>query len=656
MQIYHNSRDSYCRSPFGAAAENSYVDLSLFLDSEELPERVYLDYVYGLREFMGGASRLKPSSEKKSIPRCPQGAYEYHMKLRVPASRGLLYYSFRLCMRSGEVLYVLNSPGYSGEAYISKQAPFYEQRDEERKPFQITLYDPESKSPDSFKGKILYQIFPDRFARDADWEKRLEALGADPERIIHRDFSEPVDFRGLGGRGYLALDFFGGSLEGIRESLDYFQELGVSVLYLNPIFKARSNHRYDAADYMVVDQLLGNNQSFQRLCADAAVRNISIILDIAMSHTGADSIYFNKYGRFETTGAYQDAMGEGISDYFSWYSFENLGRNDLSYDCWWGFPELPSVNENDLNYREYMLGDLGVLRHWLRLGASGFRLDVSDELPDDFIRDLRSAVKEENPEALILGEVWEDASNKISYGHYRDFIGGRTHDSVMGYPFRDALLRFFRNEIAANELHDRLESIRENYPPEFFAVSMNLLSSHDTARFATAVAGDPDPGDRARQSVLRLSFKQRQQARTRFILAAALQLAYPGMPAIYYGDELLMEGYGDPFNRQTFPADQINPGDPMQSAIREMAALRMANTILQTGYYQGLYAAGDCYVFQRFSKAGEDQFGRRIRGASYALCVINRGESEFSYEYHGSCHRVPGQSALWVLDQEIHRF
>ena len=196
---------------------------------------------------------------------------------------------------------------------------------------------------------------------------------------------------------------------------------------------------------------------------------------------GADSRYFNKMGRYNETGAFQEANGHGISDFSSWYTFHRQGE-ELYYDSWWGFPDLPSVNEHDLAYRHFMTGENGIVRRWIRMGASGWRLDVSDELPDGFLRDVRRAARTENPESIILGEVWEDASRKISYGSYRDFLLGRTHDTIMGYPFRNALIGWLAHHHDAHRMLCELESIRENYPVMSVYSNMNLISSHDIPR------------------------------------------------------------------------------------------------------------------------------------------------------------------------------
>jgi 4-alpha-glucanotransferase len=261
---------------------------------------------------------------------------------------------------------------------------------------------------------------------------------------------------------------------------------------------------------------------------------------------------FQQIGRYPETGAWQEATGNGYSPYGSWYGFHRQG-DQLFYDSWWGFPDLPSVNEHDLTYREKITGPDGIARHWLRLGASGWRLDVSDELPDGFLRELRLAVRAERDDAVLLGEVWEDASNKISYGSYRDFLFGRTHDHVMGYPFQQALIGFLSGQFAAERMHHLLETLREHYPPAAQAASFNLIGSHDTMRALTALAGPPDPGSREIQARVFLTPEQRAHGEALLRLAVLFQMTSPGCPVIYYGDETAMEGYRDPFNGEPSP-------------------------------------------------------------------------------------------------------
>ncbi len=661
MNYYHHSRDAKCKEPYGALAQNERVNLTLYIaaDEEALISRVDLVYHYGLNEFMSGKSRMH-AAPLCYLPDLHQPMVPYTFRLRAPGTKGLLFYYFQIHFKDGRApIYIHKEAAPLAGALVSEHEPRVGFASGDQEAFRITIYDDALKTPDFFKGRLMYQIFPDRFARGEDATFRMEQAKRQSnakERIFHESFHEDVDFLGKPETGYMACDFFGGTLLGIQNHLDDLREMGVSILYFNPIFRARSNHRYDAADYMQIDPLLGDEEDFRRLCAEAAARRMKIVLDVSFSHTGADSRYFNKYGRFDSIGAWQEAKGEGLSDYSSWYHFyQPLGAalqegQEPVYESWWGFTDLPSVNENDLQFRDYILGEEGVVRHWLRQGAEGFRLDVSDELPDDFLRDLYHTVKTEKPSALVLGEVWEDASAKISYGHYRDFVYGNTHDSVMGYPFRNAVIRFIKGQSDAAQMNEALEEIREHYPPEIFAVSMHHLGTHDTARFVTEVAGAPDPGTRELQVKQTLSQSQRERGERAYLLAASLMLAYPGMPSIYYGDEYGMEGYRDPFNRRPI---ERNRKTPLTAAIKRLGRLRQAHTVLETGHYRLLHAEGSVFAFERYAVGDQDAFGHRIHGVKRAAAVLVRDPVKYSFDYMGQRYEIQGPRALWILGDEL---
>jgi 4-alpha-glucanotransferase len=344
------------------------------------------------------------------------------------------------------------------------------------------------------------------------------------------------------------------------------------------------------------------------LCREAGQRGIAVLLDGVFSHTGADSRYFNKFGRYPDIGAYQEMTGQGLSPYSAWYTFHRKG-DELFYDSWWGFPDLPNVSEHDLSFMRYICGPDGILRTWLRRGVSGFRLDVSDELPDHFLREIRRALHAENPDAAILGEVWEDASRKVSYGSYRDFLFGRTHDSLMGYPFQKALLDWFAQHIPTSTLINTLESLRESYPCESFYASMNLISSHDIPRAITALAGLPDPGNREAQARMTLSPPARARGLAMLRLCYLVQIAFPGMAVIYYGDEAGLEGYRDPFNRRTFPWGREDRN--LQEWYRILGGLRHDWPVLRT--LLRLTSDGDhILIIERYLDLGRDVFGQML--------------------------------------------
>ena len=457
--------------------------------------------------------------------------------------------------------------------------------------FQLTVYDPAFETPDWLAGAIMYQIFPDRFARGSGGVRKQglgyhERMGR-PVRL-HGNWGEPVEFTGRSGTDadYDPVDFYGGTLDGIREELPYLASLGVEVLYLNPVFEARSNHRYDTADYERIDPLLGDEQGFRALADEARGLGISIVLDAVLSHTGDDSRYFNARGTYDELGAMQGPQ----SAFRTWYDIHE-STEGVTYRSWWGFESLPEVDEHDPSWQQYMLGDLdsgcdhggegvapetdgraveptGVLPLWLARGARGYRLDVADELPDDVLERIRASVRTARPDAAIIGEVWEDATTKTSYGCRRTYALGRALDSVMNYPLRGALLGFATGALDAYQLATFLKAQQANYPGPLYRCLMNLLSSHDVERLRTvlAVGGPVKHLPRDEQVKLVASITPAADARAARLqrMVAGLLYALPGAPCVYYGDERGLQGGGDPFCRATFPREYEAEASPVR--------------------------------------------------------------------------------------------
>jgi len=393
-------------------------------------------------------------------------------------------------------------------------------------------------------GAVMYQIFPDRFYK-ADG---VDIKGVKNERIMHESWDEKpsccYDYP-----GFRCNDFFGGNLKGIEQKLDYIKSLGVTLIYLNPIFESAENHRYSTSDYLKIDPVLGSDGDFISLCAKALEYDIKIILDGVFSHTGADSIYFNKYNHYDSIGAYNSKY----SPYYNWYNFTSYPD---SYDCWWGFKTLPNVRETSADYLEFITGEQGVLRHWMRLGANGWRLDVADELPDEFLDSVRHAVKSQNEQGLIIGEVWENAVTKHSYGCQRRFLRGKQCDSVTNYPFACAIVDFIKSHNAQRFYLDVME-ILNDYPAPAVSCLMNVLSTHDTARIINRLALDSLP-PRKCQSASELTASQKQRGTELLMSAVVMQFTLPGVPCVFYGDEAGLDGFEDPFCRKTYPWGKEN--------------------------------------------------------------------------------------------------
>jgi len=453
--------------------------------------------------------------------------------------------------------------------------------------WQMTVYDHNFTTPDWLRGGIMYQILPDRFA-GSGLPKGEMPYG----RTVHEDWYEMPDWAPNEKGEVTNSDFFGGDLQGIREKLPYLKELGVTCIYLNPIFEAHSNHRYDTADYSKIDPMLGSEEDFSQLCRDARDLGIRILLDGVFSHTGCDSVYFNKYGRYDGLGAYQSQE----SPFFQWYSFYNWPDG---YECWWNFITLPNVRETNDDFNAYINGPEGIVAKWLRAGASGWRLDVADELPDPFLDRLTAAAKREKSDALVLGEVWEDASNKSAYGVRRRYLLGGQLDTVMNYPFRDAVLGFLLGG-DPKAFREIVENIVENYPPQCLHLLMNHLGTHDTERILTVLGGEPAAGrGREWQSAQRLNDQQRELALQRLRLASMIQYLLPGVPCIYYGDEAGLEGYRDPFCRACFPWGRENHS--LVNWYKDLGKMRLAHKdVLSSGSYRTLCAEGNLLAFERF--------------------------------------------------------
>lgn len=585
MLLYHNSRLARCRSPYGAVPVCTTVTITADAD---LPEEaaVYL-------RLWDSAETLIPMESRDG---------RFTASVRMPESAGLVWYHFIVDTPDGRLYYGKDSSISGGAGMLTETPP---------DSWQITVYVP-TELPRWYGEAVAYQIFPDRFHRGSDWAQR-QADAAFPEghvgpkRMVLQDWNDtPFYCKDAAGR-VIRWPFFGGTLEGIREKLSYLKSLGVGVVYLNPIFKAQSNHKYDTADYMTVDPAFGDEEAFSRLCAEAKSMGIRILLDGVFSHTGDDSIYFNRYGNYPELGAY---ARQG-SPYDGWYRF--TGDHPAGYECWWDVDSLPNVEENDPTYREFICGEKGVIRKWLGLGASGWRLDVADELPDDFIKAIRAAGKAEKADALLMGEVWEDATNKISYDQLREYFLGEELDCTMHYPFRTAALDFLLERTDSAGFAEAMEVIRENYPPTALHGALNLVGTHDTPRVLTVLGEAPEGLTELQKEDYRLPAEALPLAKKRLRLLQVLQFTFPGVPCIYYGDEAGMEGYADPYNRGPYPWGREDK-DSIEW-VRMLSALRREHPVLIHGDLQLLAPEPDVFGL-----------GRSTDG-DFALIFVSRSDA-----------------------------
>ena len=553
-----------CKSPFGAVPCGTAVAFHCRpLASEGFTHCALVVH----REFLGEVREIPLTLDGPEAERV-----RFSLEWPAPEEAELVWYHFRFWREDGSGC-CLDQTGYHSRAACQD--------------WQLTVYRP-SHTPDWFGRGVTYQIFPDRFCR-------LPSDPADPaglvgKRWVHDRWEEPPAWQPDPDGEIRNRDFFGGTLRGITARLDDLAALGVSTLYLCPIFESASNHRYNTADYTRIDPMLGTESDFRTLCREARARGIRVLLDGVFNHTGSQSRYFNADGFYPTLGAAQSQD----SPYYDWYTFRTWPED---YDAWWGIRTLPAVREETPSYRRFITeAPDAILRRWLLAGASGWRLDVADELPDCFLELVRTALEETDPEAFLLGEVWEDASTKIAYGRRRKYLlGGQLH-GVMNYPFRTALLAYLLGG-DADHFREAMETLREHYPPDAFASAMNFLGTHDTPRILTVLGAAHRPERKADRAVFRLSPSQRALGEARVLLAALILFTFPGSPTVYYGDELGMEGWEDPFNRGTYPREPSK--GPLYRRFRQLGQFRQREAVLQSGALEWRWTAGPVLVFAR---------------------------------------------------------
>ena len=569
MKFYpFDSRNQIHKSKLGALAEGETLRLSLLLPENLKVSRAYLM----VRNDQTG------NLDKIPMKRADQKGDCFYWECSISLNEGIYWYAFKF--NSVETEYWVTKFDHSlGE--ISNDGAWW----------QLTVYNKSYSTPSWLDGGIIYQIFPDRFYNSGKAKKNVPN-----DRYIVKDWEQTPDFtpqKESDGVKFLGNDYYGGDLAGIQKKLPYLKKLGVNCIYLNPIFEAHSNHRYNTANYMKIDPLLGTDKDLKNLVEAAKKLDIHIILDGVFSHTGDDSIYFNKYNRYDDLGAYQSDE----SPYRSWYDF---GETKDDYESWWGISTLPETQENDPHFTEYITGEKGVIRHWLSLGVKGFRLDVADELPDQFLDRIRVAVKADSSENFLLGEVWEDATNKISYNARRRFLRGKQLDSVMNYPFADAIISYLKGG-NSRDLIDAVLEILENYPPQAVKLLMNHIGTHDTQRILTVLGSDGEfVNDRKWQSEQHLTPEQYEKGIKLLKVAAVLQYTLPGVPSLYYGDEAGMEGYGDPFCRAAYPWG--NENKDLLAFYQKLGQFRRSYNAFKSGEFIPFYANFGEIAYMRKSK------------------------------------------------------
>ncbi len=581
MAKIYDSWDGHYKSPFGAIKCGQSCDFAI-----ELPADKHLDFLPTLVVFRTG---FKERFLQMNAEETANGVTRYHTTF-IPKFVGVHYYYF---------IYTEN-----GARHYIKRVTGSEAGIDYGDMFQLTVTSEDYTTPNFLKGGIMYQIFPDRFCNSGTPKEAI------PEGRVMRKWGELPYYRPDQNGHVWNNDYFGGDLNGIREKLPYLESLGVTCIYLNPIFESHENHRYCTANYRNVDPLLGTNDDFATLCAEAKSYGISVVIDGVFSHTGADSIYFNKFDRYEEPGAWQGPE----SDYYSWYNF--YGQDNREYESWWGIDTLPNVDENNPTYTKYICGEGGVLQYWLQLGAAGWRLDVADELPDEFLDNLRTSVKQVDPEKIVIGEVWEDASNKEAYGVKRRYLLGDQLDSVMNYPFREAMIAYVKGE-APESFRNRIMGILENYPKCTVDVLMNFVSTHDIERAINRLGGAPcDDKDKDWMAAHELTPDEYFRGKSLLKVAMVLQFFLPGVPSIYYGDEVGLQGWKDPFNRRCYPWG--NEDADLLAFTKRLSKIRRENHVFAEGRMEFVLLTQDVVGFSRYDESNGNS----------VIILLNRSEND----------------------------
>ncbi len=587
IRIYFNPLDVHCKSIVGSVQQQKKIQFNVYcikpdavFDKTHTPN---IDDCYTPNE--NAMLHLNRDGENAEHFTMEKTAFGWSIALQI-FKTGLYFYTFDI----ENVGFISCGALQQGEITQSPHG------------FLLTIYSNGYKTPEWFKGGVMYQIFPDRFCKkgtmpDIKW------------RICRDDWGGIPSYKPNEKGKVLNNDFFGGNLQGIQSKLDYLKDLGVTTLYLNPIFEAASNHRYDTANYLKIDPVLGTEIDFQNLVNAAKSKEMRIILDGVFNHTGDDSIYFNKYGHYSSLGAFQSQQ----SPYYSWYSFSEFPHK---YESWWGIDVLPQVNEDDSSYQDFIFGQNGVLKTWLSCGIGGYRLDVADELPDFFLKKLRKSVKESNENAIIIGEVWEDASNKVAYSQRREYLQGKELDSVMNYPLKDAIIRYMTTG-NANVLVQAVYTLIDHYPKQTLDCLMNILGTHDTARILTVLGGIYcNNKDEMAQQGAYLSENAKKIAIEKLKMAAILQYTMPGVPCVYYGDENAMEGHIDPFCRQCFNWDTIN--EELLAFYKGLGKMRAD--------YQNIFKDGDFYLCET---KDELLYYKREKDNACIYVAVNNGAKRY---------------------------
>lgn len=520
---------------------------------------------------------------------------------------------------------------FAGELYGHRWqgSIYFDEKSDMTNMLQLTICDPKHKEAKKIRGGVIYHIFVDRFNRGGSYTV------PDGARLLRSDWKVIPEYPEYPGAPLYNNTFWGGTLWGIIEKLDYIKSLGTTAIYLSPVFQAASNHKYDTADYMTVDPIFGGERALKALIKTAKEREIEIILDGVFNHTGSDSIYFNRYSRYKETGAYQSKR----SKYFSWFDFQ---QHPTKYTSWWGIDILPRINPDNPDCCNYFVGEGGVIEKYANMGIYGFRLDVADELSDNFIAKIKSKLAGTAKDRILYGEVWEDASNKSSYGRRRHYYLGSELDGVMNYPLRTGILNYLLGK-GTDSLYYAMTDVTNNAPKHILHNQMNLLGTHDTERVITVLADVDTTGMSNYQLArLRMDGGRRNIATKRLLCAYTILATMPGIPAVFYGDEAGLEGYRDPFNRMPYPWGKED--HRLIEHYQAMGRIRSENPVYKAGDYKLCHLDKDLLVFARYDD--DNSFVTIVNNSDEDMNIsFSEGATELISGTEGKCFMLSPVSA-----------
>ncbi|EHJ02340.1 Pullulanase [Clostridium sp. DL-VIII] len=544
MQVLHDSQSIEFRKPFGAVEAGQKIKLSINIDKEVIA-------VLEMIQFDG--TKLSMEMQKEYLN---NGEFRYSAEIDTSDELGILEYYFIIIDGYDRLYYGNNYEHLGGIGQIYTYNPI---------PYQITVYK-RTYTPDWYKEGIIYQILIDRFYNGN--ENSIINSPKENSFIYGKWHDSPMYIKDNYGR-IVRWDFYGGNLKGIIQKLDYIKSLGVNIIQLSPIFKSPSCHKYDTSDYEIVDEMFGTNNEFKELCETAQNKGIKIIIDIVLGYTSSDSKYFNKLGNYGEVGAYNSPN----SKYYNWYRFL---KYPYQYESWWGIDERPSIDSTEKRYTDYIIkNDSSIIEKWIKLGASGWKLNIIDELSDEFIELIRKRMQGISEDTVLIGDIWEDASNKISYSKRRKYLQGEEVHAATNYPLRESLINFVKGYIKSDKLKQKIMSLYENYPRESFYGNVNIAGTIDTERILTILDENIE--------LLRL--------------LAVIQFTLPGVPLICYGDEAGLKGGKEPDNRKSYPWGEENK--ELIKFYQKLTSIRNNENGLKKGDLNILDTETDVLAFER---------------------------------------------------------